>query len=56
MILQRFTNKIVMVTGAGHGIGRAIAFRFAAEGAQVIVNDINDATVEDVVKEIMTNG
>ena len=45
-----------MVTGAGHGIGRAIALRFAAEGAQVIVNDIDDATVEEVVKEIMTNG
>ena len=56
MILQRFTNKIVMVTGAGHGIGRAITLRFAAEGAQVIVNDIDDATVEEVVKEIMTNG
>src|SRR5947209_13813578 len=45
-----------MVTGAGHGIGRAITLRFAAEGAQVIVNDIDDATVEEVVKEIMTNG
>src|SRR2546421_9414789 len=45
-----------MVTGAGHRIGRALALRFAAEGAQAIVNDIDDATVEEVVKEIMTNG
>ena len=56
MILQRFTNKIVMVTGAGHGIGRAIALRFAAEGAQVIVNDINAAGVDATVQALLTNG
>ena len=56
MILQRFTNKIVMVTGAGHGIGRAITLRFAAEGAQVIVNDVNAQGTEATVHEIIKNG
>jgi NAD(P)-dependent dehydrogenase (short-subunit alcohol dehydrogenase family) len=53
---QRFTNKVVIVTGAAHGIGRAIARRFASEGAQVIVNDVNSAGVETVVQEIIANG
>ena len=39
MQTQRFTNKVVIVTGAAHGIGRAIARRFASEGAQVIESD-----------------
>ena len=39
---ERFAGKIVVVTGAGHGIGRASADRFAAEGAeQVVVVDVN---------------
>jgi NAD(P)-dependent dehydrogenase (short-subunit alcohol dehydrogenase family) len=53
---QRFTNKIVLVTGAAHGIGRAIALRFGSEGAQVIVNDIDAAGVETVVQTITING
>ncbi len=53
---QRFSNTIVLVTGAGHGIGRAIASRFASEGAQVIVNDVNAAAVEDTVQHIIGNG
>ncbi len=53
---QRFTNKIVMVTGAAHGIGRAIALRFGSEGAQVIVNDVNAQGAEATVQAITTSG
>src|SRR5215472_1328398 len=53
---QRFSNTIVLVTGAAHGIGRAIALRFGSEGAQVIVNDINAAGAEATVQEIISNG
>ncbi len=56
MVQQRFSNKIVLVTGAAHGIGRAIALRFGSEGAQVIVNDVNAAGAEATVQQIISNG
>ena len=47
---MNFQGKVVLVTGAGRGIGAAIARAFAAEGATVIVNHLrNDATAADVV-------
>jgi|tagenome__1003787_1003787.scaffolds.fasta_scaffold20989593_9 NAD(P)-dependent dehydrogenase (short-subunit alcohol dehydrogenase family) len=53
MSAQRFAGKVVVVTGAGHGIGRASALRFAAEGAQaVIVVDINAAGARETVRLI----
>ncbi|GAC1388536.1 MAG: 3-oxoacyl-[acyl-carrier-protein] reductase [Ktedonobacteraceae bacterium] len=53
---QRFTNKIVIVTGAAHGIGRAIALRFGSEGAQVVVNDIDVNGAEATVQAVTTQG
>ena len=53
---QRFKNKVVLVTGAAHGIGQAIALRFGSEGGQVIVNDVNAQGTEDTVQAIIANG
>ena len=44
------------VTGAGSGIGRAVALRFGAEGAAVVVADVLGDAAESVAKEIETGG
>jgi 3-oxoacyl-[acyl-carrier protein] reductase len=44
-MMSRIENKVAIVTGSGRGIGRAIAIKLAAEGAKVVVNDIDDAPV-----------
>ena len=49
---QRLGEKIVIVTGAGQGIGKAVALRLAEEGANVVVADINPKTAEQTAEEI----
>ena len=47
--MQRFDNKVALVTGAASGIGRATAIRLAAEGAAVFLADINQDGLAETV-------
>jgi 3-oxoacyl-[acyl-carrier protein] reductase len=53
---MRLQDKIAIVTGAGSGFGRGIAQRFAAEGAKVVVNDLNAENGEHTVRDIVEVG
>ena len=48
---MRLEDKVVVITGAGSGMGRAMALRFAAEGAKVVGGDIDPERLEAVVEE-----
>jgi NAD(P)-dependent dehydrogenase (short-subunit alcohol dehydrogenase family) len=54
--MRRFEGRIALVTGAGDGIGRAIAHGLAAEGAHVYVTDVDGAAAGRVAGEITGSG
>jgi len=51
-----FNDQVVLVTGAGQGIGQGIATAFAEEGSAVIVNDLNQETAEKTAEHINNTG
>ncbi|MHC1581785.1 MAG: SDR family NAD(P)-dependent oxidoreductase [Candidatus Syntropharchaeia archaeon] len=53
---MKLKDKVAIVTGAGRGIGRAIALKLAEEGADVVVSDIREKEASEVVKEIEKMG
>jgi NAD(P)-dependent dehydrogenase (short-subunit alcohol dehydrogenase family) len=49
---MRFEDRVVVITGAGSGIGRATALAFAAEGAKIVAGEIDQARLDALVNEL----
>jgi 3-oxoacyl-[acyl-carrier protein] reductase len=53
---MRLKDKVAIITGAGQGIGRAYAHRLVAEGAKVVVAEVNEAKGKAVSEELLAKG
>lgn len=53
---QKLAGKVALVSGSGRGIGRAIALKLAADGARVVVNDLDAGPADETVAEIRAAG
>ncbi len=51
-----FGDKVALVTGSGRGIGKAIALKLAEEGADVVVNDIDEDLAKETAREVEAKG
>lgn len=54
--MQKLEGKTALVTGAGRGIGRAIALKLASEGARVVLNDLDEAPASEAADAIRAAG
>lgn len=53
---KKLEGKVALITGSGRGIGRAIALKLAADGARIVVNDLDAAPAQEVVEAIKALG
>lgn len=53
--MKKFTNKVVVITGAGSGIGRALALDFAQRGAKLALNDYKEETLKETLNLLEKN-
>ena len=53
---RRFANKVIVITGAGSGIGRTTALAFAREGGSVVIGDINETEGDETARQILESG
>ena len=53
---QRLIDKVAIVIGSGHGIGKSVALRLSREGADIIVADVDIESAEQTAQEILDAG
>jgi NAD(P)-dependent dehydrogenase (short-subunit alcohol dehydrogenase family) len=53
---RRFADKVIVITGAGSGIGRTAALAFAREGGSVVIGDINETDGAETARQILESG
>ena len=53
---RRFAGKVIVITGAGSGIGRTAALAFAREGGSVVISDINEIDGAETARQVLESG